>query len=48
MHTINKMRSLIEDLENNLETKTYEFEKMYSHERSEHNKDKLLLQQKTT
>ena len=26
--------------------KTYEYEKMYSHERSEHNKTKTLLQQK--
>lgn len=27
---INKMKSLIEDLETNLESKTYEYEKLYS------------------
>lgn len=43
---INKMKNLIEDLESNLETKTYEYEKMYSREKNEHNKTKTVLQQK--
>lgn len=40
------MKNLIEDLESNLQTKTYEYEKMYSNERNEHSKTKTLLQQK--
>ena len=43
---INKMKGLIEDLESNLEIKTYEFDKLYSHEKNEHQKTKIVLEQK--
>lgn len=40
------MKNIIEDLESNLETKTYEYEKLYSHEKTEHHKTKIILEQK--
>ena len=40
------MKGIIEDLETNLENKTYEYEKLYSHEKTEHHKTKILLEQK--
>ena len=43
---IHKMKGLIEDLEGNLENKTYQFDKLYSHEKVEHQKTKIVLEQK--